>query len=137
VGNNRPTGYQLRCDGHGVTCHPGAIHCFLSEIVPAIDMTIIDGPYVSEAHGQGIVIVAESHVWVGVQGSAAICVVFSCRPFSPLIVRAVLKQAFGGHWVTRWTVERSVPPAAGSWWRRAVRRVLSWWCGPTRDGPPG
>jgi hypothetical protein len=89
-------------------------------------MRTIAGPYVSEAHGQGIVIIAESHVFIQVQGSEATCILFSCRSFSWAIVHVLLRDTFGGHWVTRYEVERSVPPTAGSWWRRALRRFSGW-----------
>jgi hypothetical protein len=98
---------------------------FLQEVVPAIGMTTIAGPYVSEAHGQGIVIIAESHVWIGVEGSNAVAILFSCRSFSWAIVHVLLRDTFGGHWVTRYEVERSVPPTCGSRWRRALRHLAS------------
>ena len=103
-------GYQFRADGTGVTCHPGDLAAFLDEIVPAIGMTLVDGPFVSERHGQGIVIVAESHVWVGVVGSDAIAIVFSCCLFDRWTVLALLAQHFGGHWRSRYWVDRSCPP---------------------------
>jgi len=106
-------GYQLRVDGSGVTCHPGDLKHFLDEVVPAIGMTLIPptddqpNPMVSEPHGQAIAIIAESHVYIWVQGSEAICIVFSCRAFEPSIVLALLCQRFGGTWRSRWSAERS------------------------------
>ena len=136
MGNPTICGFQLRADGHGVTVRSGDMMRFLKEVVPAIGMTLLPetpdftNPSVSEGHGQGIAVIAESHIWIGVEGSDATCIVFSCRPFSKLIVHAMLRQTFGGQWVTRYELQRSVPPT--SWSRRFLRCLASWWCGPGR-----
>jgi len=101
------TGYEFRADGSGITCHPGALGRFLDEIVPAIGMTLVAGPFVSEPHGQGIVIIAESHVFVQVESSDAICIVFSCKPFDQSVILSLLHRIFGGTWCSRWNTERS------------------------------
>jgi hypothetical protein len=111
--SERIQGFEFRADGRGVTCHPGDLKAFLDEIVPAIGMTLVPStsdfpnPCVSEAHGQGIAVIAESHVWVGVVGSEGTCIAFSCRRFDPEVVLSVLRNRFGGRWRSRFWVERS------------------------------
>lgn len=101
------TGHQFRADGSGVTCHSGDIARFLLRATEVTGLTIIAGPFVSEAHGQGIVIIAESHIWCGVQGADAIAIVFSCKRFDETGILEALRDIFGGTWRSRWSVGRS------------------------------
>lgn len=128
---NAPTGYQLRADGAGITCHIGALRQFLYRAVEVTGLTLIPptrdcpNPMVSEAHGQGMALIAESHIWVGVHGPTATVVVFSCRPFSWARILRVAEETFGGTWRVLYGLERP-PLSGGSRFRRTLRRFASW-----------
>ena len=136
-------GYQLWLNGEGVRCRPGDIRHFLLAAVDATGLHLIDtpgkaNPTVNEAHGMGMALIAESHIFVQVRGAQAVVVCFSCRPFRWAAILRVARDTFGGQWKSTYACERSVPlrgstsgwcedqGARQSWWRRWLR----WWCGP-------
>ncbi|OGS01171.1 MAG: hypothetical protein A2V88_08805 [Elusimicrobia bacterium RBG_16_66_12] len=108
-------GYHLLLDGRDVICHAGDIERWLREAVRITGLTPI-AELIDEAHGQGIIVIAESHVSLEVRGSVAFADIFSCDALGwwhRLRARRLSERIFGGMWQTRY-LQRSIRPPARS-----------------------
>ena len=109
----------------------GAVERFLHALVARVGMSVLAGPVVGTEGGgparagvSGVVILAESHAAIHTYPGLgqAFVDVFSCRPFSPDDVLAVLEEHFGPHRVS----ERDVQ-TRGRHWDADVAKEMSAW----------
>jgi len=106
------TGYHLIANGAGVTCRPGDIARFLLRARLLTGLHKIAPPLISEAHGQGLVLIAESHISIAIHGGRGYADVFSCQPFPTKAAIAALKGIFGGRWRSGYFRRSADPPGA-------------------------
>lgn len=77
------------------------LHQTLNALVAAVEMTPLPKArqvYVRSADWNAIQVIAESHIVLHGHGVAGCADVFSCRPFSPVVVEEVLALYMGGRW---------------------------------------
>jgi hypothetical protein len=106
------TGYHLIANGADVSCRPGDIARFLLRARLLTGLHKIAPPLISEAHGQGLVLIAESHICIAIHGSQGYADIFSCRPFRTRPILALLEQVFGGRWRSGYFRRSADPPGS-------------------------
>ena len=93
----------MALDGWGVHYRRGRIKRFLERAAKVTGLTIFAGPEVhEEPHPQGIVFIAESHIFAAVWGDVAVVDVVSCREFPAMPILELAERTFGGRWIARW-----------------------------------
>lgn len=110
---------------------PGAVSGFLEGLVERVGMSILAGPLVGIEHGDadrygvsGVVILKESHAAVHTYPglSQAFLDLFSCRPFEPEVVQAVITEFFGRHRV----IENMLFTRGAHWAGDVAAHLRSW-----------
>jgi S-adenosylmethionine decarboxylase len=118
---------------------PIRVDGFLRTLVDRVGMTVLAGPLVATEQGpreragvSGVVILQESHAAVHTYPALgeAFVDLFSCRPFAPDVVLAVLGQHFGAHHVR----ERSLQTRGRHWDTDVAAELAAW--SQQRDGEP-
>jgi len=108
-----------------------AVDGFLKALVDRVGMSILAGPVVGAEQGgpdragvSGVVILHESHAAVHTYPALgeAFVDLFSCRPFSPETVLAVLPEHFGALRVT----EQGLATRGRHWDESLDKELLAW-----------